>query len=109
MAGGLTQVLSDGTNTYLYGVDRINQQHDNVTELTLTQTQKIFSPYQAFPFHGIHAINIHDLQWKSLGFSSLLGYEIFSCFPDKRSFQQSVISCLFFLISGVILKYDCLK
>jgi len=35
MAGGLTQVLSDGMNTYLYGVDRINQQHNSLTEYYL--------------------------------------------------------------------------
>ncbi len=35
IAGGLTQVLSDGTNTYLYGVDRIYQQHDSLTEYYL--------------------------------------------------------------------------
>ncbi|NMC13259.1 MAG: RHS repeat-associated core domain-containing protein [Chloroflexi bacterium] len=35
IAGGLTQVLSDGTNTYLYGVDRISQQHGSLTEYYL--------------------------------------------------------------------------
>ncbi len=35
IAGGLTQVLSDGTNTYLYGVNRINQQHASLTEYYL--------------------------------------------------------------------------
>ncbi len=35
IAGGLTQVLSDGTNTYLYGAGRITQQHGSVTEYYL--------------------------------------------------------------------------
>ncbi len=35
IAGGLTQVLSDGTNTYLYGAGRITQQHDSLTEYYL--------------------------------------------------------------------------
>jgi RHS repeat-associated protein len=33
---GLTQVLSDGTNTYLYGMDRIAQVNGSVTEYFLT-------------------------------------------------------------------------
>lgn len=35
MAGGLTQVLSDGTNTYLYGEGRIAQKHNSITEYYL--------------------------------------------------------------------------
>jgi RHS repeat-associated protein len=36
LKAGLTQVLSDGTNTYLYGMDRIAQVNGSVTEYFLT-------------------------------------------------------------------------
>jgi RHS repeat-associated protein len=35
ISGGLTQVLADGTNTYLYGVNRLTQQHEGVNEYFL--------------------------------------------------------------------------
>ncbi len=35
ITGGLTQVLSDGTNTYLYGAGRIAQKHNSITEYYL--------------------------------------------------------------------------